>query len=183
MPPPVPKPMVDTPALRALCEMLAPGEIPMRVAVDTPPYAIPRECTQNVDAVIENLGGSSEYGWQLWETLPGVLLEAQFHAVWVGDDGRRFDVTPPELAGVRHTVFLRDPALEYGGQQIDNVRVALVDDPIVLEFIEAAKRFFELTNEGQLAGYHGELTLMPDMKAALARQQSLGLQIVSKYYA
>ena len=180
---PIPRPVVDRPEVRLLCERLVPRAIPVVLHVDAPPWADPNECTQNVASVIEIYGGSVEYGWQLWETLPGVLLEGEFHAVWVDPKGRRLDVTPKEIAGLACSVFLPDPALVYEGRQIDNVRVPLKDDTLITAFIQAAEDFFEVTNRGELADYHGALVLTPEMKAIAARRQRLEMEILEKYYS
>jgi hypothetical protein len=181
--PPIPKPVVDKPEVRALCAGLVPGEIPKLVKVDAPPWAEPQECVGNVESVIEIHGGTVQYGWQLWETWPGVLIEAEFHAVWIDDHGRSHDVTPKELPGIKQIVFLPDPKLVYEGRQIDNVRMPLKGDPLISEFIEAAEAFYEVTNRGELADYHGDLVLMPEMRAIQERRMGLEMKILEKYYA
>jgi hypothetical protein len=179
---PVPRPVGDMPEVRALCENLVPGQIPLRISVDPPPRANPNDCMENVASVIEIHGGSVDYGWQLWETLPGVLLEAEFHAVWLDAEGRRLDVTPKQIPGLTSIVFLPDATLVYEGRQIDNVRVPLKDDPLVTAFINTAEDFFEATNRGELADYHGPVVLTPAMRAIAARRESLELQILKKYF-
>jgi hypothetical protein len=172
----------DTPEVRALCERLVPGEIPVVLDVETPPGAKPCDCVPNVERVIAAHGGGVQYGWQLWETLPGVMLEAEFHAVWVDPDGDLRDVTPKDLP-FEQSVFLRDPALLYDGRQIDNVRVALRDDPLIMDFIRAAEQFYEVTNRGELADYHGYVGMTPEMTKLSERRGRLGLAIAKKYYA
>lgn len=180
---PIPRAAVDTPEVRDLCEALVPGEIPVILSPDPPPWADPNQCTENVESLIERYGGTVEYGWQLWETLPGALLEAEFHAVWVDKEGRRHDVTPKAIPGITQIVFLPDPNLVYEGRQIDNLRRPLNDDPLIKAFIEAAEEFYEVTNRGELADYHGALTLTPEMQAIRQRQQRLQLLILRKYYS
>jgi hypothetical protein len=180
---PLPRAAGDTPAVRALCADLVPGEIPVRVKINAPPWTKPRECTPNVASVVEVHGGRGEHGWKLQETLPGVLLEAGFHAVWVDADGDRLDVTPSEVPGMTYTSFLPDPSLVYEGRQIDNVRVALEDDPLIHEYIETWEAFFELMNRGELADYHGPVVLSPEMKQVKSRSERLELEILRKYYS
>ncbi len=180
--PPFPRPVVDSSEVRELCGRLVPGEIPVILQVDAPAWAEPNECTSNVARVIESHGGGLEYGWQLWETLPGVMVEAEFHAVWIDDAGRRHDVTPKELPGITEIVFLPDADLVYEGRQIDNVRVPLRDDKLIRGFIRAAEDFYEVTNRGELAAYHGPLRFTPEMQAIAARRQRLELAILNRYY-
>lgn len=181
--PPIPKPVTDRPEVRALCERLVPGVIPVLLKVDAPPWAQPNDCIANVESVIEIHGGTVEYGWQLWETWPGLLIEAEFHAVWADDEGRQHDVTPKAVPGIHQIVFLPDPQLAYEGRQIDNVRVPLKDDALIREFIEAAGAFYEVTNRGELADYHGGLTMTAEMQAILKRRTCLELAILQKFYA
>jgi hypothetical protein len=76
-----------------------------------------------------------------------------------------------------------DDSLQYEGRQIDNVRVPINDDPLIRDLIAAAEEFYEVTNRGELAEYHGELVLTPEMKRILERRQKLELDILKKYYA
>lgn len=170
------------PEVRSLCERLVPGEIPHVLKVNPPPGAKPDDCIGNVQSVIETHGGSVEYGWRLWETLPSLMIEAEFHAVWIDTEGRRHDVTPTPMPRLESVVFLADSALVYEGRQIDNVRVPLKDDPLITDFIETAEDFYEVTNRGELANYHGELVLTPEMRAIQTRQIDLQLAILSKYF-
>lgn len=181
-PSPIPRPVIDMPEVRSLCERLVPGEIPEVLKVDAPPWAEPQDCIGNVKSVVKLHGGSTDYGWRLWETLPGLMIEAEFHAVWRHDDGRRHEVTPSETPDVATVVFLADPSLVYEARQIDNVRVPLTDDPLIGEFIQSAESFFEATNRGELADYHGKLVLTPEMRAIRKRQTELELAILQKHF-
>jgi hypothetical protein len=183
IPVPLPQPATDTPAVRELCARLVPDEIPVSLKIDAPPWARPRECVTNVASVIEVHGGSGEHGWKLQETLPGVLLEAEFHVVWVDADGDRHDVTPAEVPLVTHSTFLPDPALVYEGRQIDNVRVALHDDPLIDDYIATWEELFAVMNRGELADYHGPVELTPEMRAIQTRSQDLEMKLLRKYYA
>lgn len=136
-----------------------------------------------MDRLIAEHGGGVEYGWQLWETLPTVLLEAEFHAIWVDANGNRRDVTPKTTPGIDESVFLHDPALVYEGRQINNVRVPLRDEPMITAFINVADKLFEATNRGLLADYHGPLRMTPELQKLTARQASLMGSIVAKFYA
>ena len=180
--PPIPKPVTDRPEVRALCERLVPGSIPVIVRVNAPAAAQPNDCVGNVASVIDVNGGTVKYGWQLWETWPGLLIEAEFHAVWVDAAGRQHDVTPKEVPGIQQIVFLADPKLVYEGRQIDNVRVPLIEDSLLREFIEAAEAFYEVTNRGELADFHGDLAPTPEMKMLQKRRTGLELRILKKYY-
>jgi hypothetical protein len=177
----------DTPAVRALCDRLVPGEVPVVLEVEHPPWAKPRDCTANVERAVSDHGGSVLYGWQLWE-VPDVMVEAEFHAVWVDPTGSMRDVTPKDLP-FEQSVFLADPSLRYEGRQIDNVRMPLHEDPLIREFIAAAEAYFEATNRGELADMHGDITpfLTPaqkkEIEALTQRRMQLQIQVAAKYHS
>ncbi len=180
---PLPRPTFDSPKLGDLFKRLVPGGTPLPVQViKPPPWAEPNECVANVASVIEIYGGATELGWQLWETLPGVLIEAEFHAVWIDKEGDRLDVTPNAIPGAARINFLPDPKLLDNGRQIDNVRISLVDDPLVNDLIKSHEAFFEATNRGELAD-SDEFVMTPEIEAIESRGMRLEAAIVSKYYA
>jgi hypothetical protein len=178
--PPLPRPVTDTPAVRAFCEELVPGQIPVPVRIAPPKGATLDECVENVKSVVEFNDGSIEYGWMLWER-PGVMLEAEFHAVWVRPSGSRLDVTPKLLPGMTEIVFLPDPDLVYEERQIDNKRVALADDPLIQQYIDAAEAYFESINRGELADFHGHLLLDAEQQGLLKRRDALEEIVMEKY--
>ena len=180
---PIPRPASDTPAVRALCSELVPGGVPDVLRIDAPQWAKVDNCTENIKSVIALHGGTAEYGWQLMETIPDVLLEAEFHAVWVDQESSKHEVTPKIVPGWKQVVFLPDPELVYEGHQIDNVRRPLVHDPLVDEFIKAAEDYFEATNRGDLADYHGPLAPSREIQTIQKRQERLHLQILTKYFS
>ena len=181
--PPIPRPVIDGPEVRNLCERLVPGVIPRRIqVVEPPPGAVPDDCVGNVEIAMSIHDGRPVYGWQLWETLPDLLIEAEFHAVWEDDDGDLLDVSPKQIGNLTHIVFLPDEDLAYEGQQIDNVRVALTSDSLVEELIEAAEAYFEATNRGDLANYHGYLPATPELKSLQKRRQEIELRILQKHF-
>lgn len=181
-PPRLPRPALrNDPAVRALCERLVPGVEAVVLRPHAARRAKPNECVANVEAIVRERGGDVEYGWALWETLPSLLIEAEFHAVWRDSRGRRRDVTPPQLP-VDRVIFLPDSGLVYEGRQIDNERVALVDDALVEEFITAATDYFEVTNRGELATFHGELPRSPEIRAATQRLADLERAVFAKHF-
>ncbi|WP_175716567.1 zinc chelation protein SecC [Burkholderia anthina] len=120
----------------------------------------PRECLVIVPEHIESHGGEQLNGWAIWE-VPGVFIEAEFHAVWRDGAGELHDLTPrPEWPGGNLT-FLPDPKRMYRGRQIDNIRKPLVKDRDVIRFLFLNHRVFEIMNAGDLADQHGLITLPP----------------------
>jgi hypothetical protein len=179
----LPRPVTNTPEVRALCERLVPGGVPAIVLLgeEPPPYAAESDCFNIVQRITSDHGGEAVYGWQLWETLPGLMIEAEAHAVWRSSSDVLYDYTP-KLFPYDHIVFLEDPALVYEGRQIDNMRVPLTDDPRVKELIAAAKAYYEATNRGDLADKHGLIVATPEIKAADARRKRAEMAVAEKHF-
>jgi hypothetical protein len=127
-------------------------------------------------------GGSVVYGWQIWETLPGVMMEAEFHAVWKDPNGIMYDVTPHMFDSIKHILFLPDPNRTYVGKQVDNLRIALLKDKLVEQFIKNAKRRYKALNVGDLAYQHGVIAATPEMQQIDRKFQQLEVQIKQKYF-
>jgi len=181
---PLPKVASDTmPSIVALCEQLVPNGKPVYLNVEVINGAIENECYKNIAYMIKNKGGSIQYGWQIWETLPNLMAEGEFHAVWVDKEGILHDVTPKSLPGIKKILFLPDSFRKYSGRQIDNVRIPLRDESLVKQFIENAKKCFEVTNRGELADYHGELIATPEMKNLIKEKNEILLKIIQNFYS
>lgn len=148
--------------------------------VEPPPWAEPENCTDNVSAVVERDGGRAIDGWRIMESLPRVLLEAEFHVIWIAPDDRALDVTPSPVPGA--TLFLPDPAVRYQGRQIDNHRIALRSDPLIDQFITAAEAYYEVTNRGALADVHSDIAVTPAMARIIERRESLAIALRHKYH-
>ncbi|WP_407208096.1 hypothetical protein [Citrobacter freundii] len=72
------------------------------------------------------------------------------------------DITPYPY----HTdniLFLPDSKRIYKGQQVDNIRQALVNDPDVIRWLYLARKRFEILNTGDLANQHGRIELPPKL--------------------
>lgn len=100
--------------------------------------------------MIKNKGGSIQYGWQIWETLPNLMAEAEFHAVWIDKEGVSHDVTQKSLSDIKQVLFLPDPSRKYLNKQIDNVRIPLQNESLIKQFIENSEKYFEATNRVSL---------------------------------
>jgi hypothetical protein len=94
-------------------------------------------------------------GWSIWE-LPGVFIEAEFHSIWRSPDGAFIDITPRKSQTER-VLFLIDPHRTYEGRPLNNIRHALTQEPVLLEWFNALDAKFELLNRGNRAFEHGEI--------------------------
>jgi hypothetical protein len=56
--------------------------------------AIEQYCNINCIRKKQLDGGSIQYGWVIWQDRMAGLTEAEFHTVWVDDNGEYHDITP-----------------------------------------------------------------------------------------
>jgi len=136
----------------------------MALQIPSNPFtgAVENDCFLNVQKQIERAGGEQVIGWALWE-YPGVFAEAEFHAVWRDPEtGGLLDLNPrPYPWSV--ISFLPDPTRSYEGRQVDNVRKALNDNPLIEQYIHKAQQLFRLMNTGELAHQHGQIAISPSL--------------------
>jgi hypothetical protein len=134
--------------IRVLCAKLsshAPEFLPIRM--DT--GANVDDCFLNVADKVSKDGGQLVHGWTIWEWA-GVMIEAEFHAVWESPSGERVDITP-KADGEDRILFLPDPGRTWSGEYVDNVRHSLIQPPSVLfgDLEEASRRRVALYNRSE----------------------------------
>lgn len=136
-------PRFITSEILKLCHQLDATQKPGYVSVNPEPDCVLGECYDNVQRKADACGGCSRHGWNI-EVWPLVLLDAQFHAVYVGPDDRMVDITPNQNKSSR-ILFLPDSRRRFTaeGGRILNERVPLSSDPEIVEYIA-------LTNEKDL---------------------------------
>ena len=66
---------------------------PLYIPVIPEDYSVAGNCYYNVMKKVSYDGGSMQYGWAIWEW-PDVMLEGEFHAVWISPQGNLIDITP-----------------------------------------------------------------------------------------
>jgi hypothetical protein len=112
-------------------------------------YAQVNDCFPAIDRKVRKCGGKVLYGWQLWEW-SDVLLEAEFHAVWLSPENELMDVTPKPFK-VEKILFLPDPIMRYEGKQVNNIRVPLSNNPLTRDIIGICDAIFRIQNKGDRA--------------------------------
>lgn len=163
-----------TSVIRSFCNQIVATLSPIYVAVEPAPKSVKLECFPNVQNYLAENGGSIQYGWRIGEW-SGVMLEAEFHAVWCAPGGIYTDITP---FSEKQILFLPDPNRSYEGKQVSSIRLALSSSPLVLEFIEIQQKIFEEMNKGELADKHGEISLPTHTFKSLAiRSRELFIKI------
>lgn len=138
-----------SPTLASLCEHLVPGTVPFYVDVAPLPSAPANECFPLVEAHVAQHGGTRLLGWALWE-MPGLFVEAEFHAVWCSPHGDYVDIAPKAQPTAR-ILFLPSIDAVYENRQVNNVRRAVGNDPDVERYLQGFDELFEFMNRGERA--------------------------------
>lgn len=160
-------------AIRRLVERLKPHGEAVYLMVQPEPDAVVNECFPNVEAKVARDGGRMLCGWQLWEW-PHVLVEAEFHAVWLTPAGEMVEITPKAHLEPR-ILFVPDERLHYAGLTLDNVRMPLRDDQIIRHFIRVSEAKTLVLNRGERAAQHGYVSVpVHEIEPLLMTQSFLG---------
>ncbi|MBW2975493.1 hypothetical protein KY366_07265, partial [Candidatus Woesearchaeota archaeon] len=127
------------------CKEIDPTTNPVFVEVAPPKETLYNECYGNVEEQVKKKGGKIEYGWIIWEN-PKIYLEAEFHAVWINNEGEYIDITPKKDKE-KSILFLKDSKRKFTGSLIDNIRKPLVDNAETRTMLLVEKRKFEIHNK------------------------------------
>lgn len=175
---PMRTPTTITKPLVGLAANLAPGSTPLYLFVQPESGAQTNACFHNVAAKVQQDGGAIVHGWLLWEW-PNVLAEAEFHAVWQTPDGNLIDITPrPD--GEERVLFVRDESRRYRGVLVDNVRVALRDDPLIHHFIGISAHIVKIVSRGQGLPQAGHISVPADKIERLLMLYDLTVAMLRK---
>jgi hypothetical protein len=82
------------------------AEGPLMLPVEADECGIYGWCSDGVEEKIRRAGGTIRFGWTIWEW-PGLMLTAEFHAVWVDPAGQHHEITP-KPQGETQIVFVPD---------------------------------------------------------------------------
>lgn len=145
--------------LAALVESLVPGAKP--VYADSAPREGERS-TDSFAVVARQVAaeqGEAVPGWVLRE-LPGVYVEAEFCALWRSPEGELRDVVPRETR-TRRVMFLADPLRATAATPLPSVRRAVVNDPVLLQYLATFDGEAELFARGERDPDTGAQSLSP----------------------
>lgn len=157
------------PAVRRLIDIVTPGGCPRYLEVRPEPGATVNGCFSNVRARCARHGGRMLCGWQLWEW-PRVLVEAEFHAVWLSPQGEMVEITP-KPHGETSILFVPDEQHGYDGRVVDNVRMALHEDQLIEHFIRVSRAIVQVMVGSGRASRHGRAWIPAEQIAPLRRTQ------------
>lgn len=151
--------LIDKDYVQALCADVDAANAPVQVPCKPVASGQLNDCFPLVERKVLEAGGQFVLGWAIWER-PGILVEAELHAVWQNPDGQLIDIAPRERQFPAITFLPDSKGLSYA-RQVDNVRRPLSSDPRTMRFIELFSEQFALLNEGDLADQFGAITLPP----------------------
>lgn len=172
-------PRIIKPYVIAFCRSIVPNPIPTYVTVRPAEGVAPDDCFRAVPAHINRHGGGQQIGWTIWEW-PKVMIEAEFHCVWLSPSGEFQDITPKRVT-VPRILFAPDARRTYRGFQVDNVRKPLRRDRDLERFCEVCHLLYRELNSGELAYQHGEVPLSPAGDRYLNEKQQLRSVLFRRY--
>jgi hypothetical protein len=139
---PTTTPIHITTKILEFCRSLDPNQTPVYVPVLPALGVRVDHCFYDIQKKIRIDGGHVQYGWTIWEK-PEILIEAEFHAVWVSPENRLIDVTP-KTDREQQILFLPDANRVWQGEPVDNVRFPLVDNAYTRHIIRYSEARFRL---------------------------------------
>ncbi len=119
------------------CKSIVPTSIPEYVSLLPEVWCLENDCYNNVKLKVKKCGGKKQLGWRIQvvpDPYPKFMIEAVHHAIWISDSGQKVDITP-QPASANRIVFISDDTTEFGKYRIGEKYHALIDSPIVKEYV------------------------------------------------
>lgn len=143
-------PKAVTEQIRSFCREISPNAQPVLIAIKAEDDCQVNECFHNVRRKVDRFGGRIQFGWAIWEWA-GAYIEAEHHAVYVGpNNSNLIDITPSADGKDNNRLFLTDDSAVYDfdneGIRRDNIRHALVDDPLIERLFTVSAAITEIMN-------------------------------------
>ncbi len=172
-------PTEKTEQIIMLMSIIGSHKEPVYVTCRPSKKATKNECFPQVEAKVNAEGGEQIIGWQIWQG--PLLLEAEFHSVWKTPAGELVDITPKTLPFER-ILFIEDPEAVYEGKQVNNLRINLLQNTLIDDYISVLDTIFRIENKGERAFQHN-LTLMGNEANAHHQLNAvkLALEIMALY--
>lgn len=151
-------PLIDSSNIGLIKEKIKSPHEPQYIEVDPIKNGEFLECFDTVHNYIDKNGGKRILGWVLWE-LPGLFIEAEFHAVWESPTGELRDITPRQTA-TKRILFIRDPNSTYEGNRINNIRINYSGNHIIDELFKIYEDEFNTFGPKGEVLHHQQLALL-----------------------
>lgn len=142
--------------LKKLIEILPDQNLPQIVPVSIENEAEIDFCFQNVEKKTKLSGGKQINGWQIWKH--PFMIEAEFHSVWLSPSKKLIDITPKSI-NIENIIFIPDNITSYEGRQLNNIRLKIIENDLVDDFIALADYKYFILNKGERAKQNGIIQL------------------------
>jgi hypothetical protein len=133
------------------CKSITPDSTPEYIMVCPDDNSMENKCFDNVYRRIRSNSGKMVLGWGIAK-IRNLYLEAECHAIWMTDTGKKVDITPWSNYGesddiVDTRLFLPDDSLTppRAGSTNSIRHMALTDSPLVIEYIGLLRKHQELS--------------------------------------
>lgn len=145
-------PVKITEPIKRFCKTIVGKKENEPVFINVQPHERSREqhCFENVSEMISRNGGLQINGWLIWQR-GNMYLYAEAHSVWMNDEGKLIDVTPPH-DGEKRILFLRDDRVQYCGIRIPSKFYQLTKSKKVLKFIRLREEGYFIEADLKLDG-------------------------------
>ena len=161
-------PRLESRSARIILERLGSAYPAEYVGVEAWVGSLRNESLEDVGRRVEADGGQVIVGWALWKS--ELLVEAEYHAVWLDGEGRKVDIAQRELV-LDHILFVPDDRTPYVGQAVNNLRANIGSSPVVDYLIQAYDCVFALENSGDRS--REAKVVLSGMEAALHKYFSM----------
>lgn len=158
-----------TAAINEFAKHLSEGEEPFFIDITAIPDMDVDRCHRNVQQLIDEKGGTIQFGWSIWVVTRG-WLEAIFHSVWVAPDGMLVDPTP-DADGERRRLFVVDRCRRFEGFCIPAVRQPLTNDRNIV----GACKFLDIADQIQSRYAEGESVSAEDTELIMRSRRNASL--------
>ena len=152
--------------LSGLCHDLNPDTPPLWVKVIPEKWAIQNECFPNVQEKIRKDGGSCVNGWAIWQWA-NMLITAEAHSVWQGDEDVLVDITPHNH-NENKILFVPDSNVIFEGVVIPNKYAPMTSSPKISYLIDLLlTRNHIIEQSGTCTTYSMPVPLLEEIQSIL----------------
>lgn len=165
--------------VRRLKKQISNSLEPILVPVSPRHSSKPRDCFADVAEQIQELGGTIQYGWTVWEW-PEVLIEGEFHGIWRSPTGELVDVSQ-KPDGEKQIMFIPDTKRIFLEKPLDNIRLPIGKDWRIKRFIELHEKFYKLKCEaGKDIPFGHQIPVSSEMQKIWDESAKLEKELLAK---
>jgi len=163
--------------VRRLCRKLGDVGDPLFIPVQPRGDSQINDCFVDVERQVAERGGSIQHGWLVW-LHPGILIEAEFHAVWQMPNGNLIDVSA-KTDREKRVLFVLDRTRRFTGERLLTIYHPIGRDPRIREFIDVSSRFQKAVARKYRGRFGEDIVLDSDIAPLLRRKMELQEALLS----